>query len=435
MLEKVKNLIQKKEYKILISNFLSLSILQGLNIILPFLTIPFIIKTAGLDSFGLLSFASAFALFFTVFVEYGFNTISTRDISIGSENKKEVERIYSEVLTSKLFLLLISFVVFSLIVLSFDKFREDLEIYYLSFLGIIGYVIFPVWLFHGLQKMKYITYINVFFKSIFTICIFIFLKGKSDIWLVPFFTSMGFITSGIASLVVVKRLFRIKFRLTSFKSVRFQLKNAYHIFISEMYISLIAYANVLILGFFAGNTVLGIYSAAEKVIRAIGALISPAINSLYPYVSKVIHENFNQGIAFVKQTEKWGKRIILVLIVLLFLGADYIFNLIHEHKDISNIEGSVVAFRIMIFYPLFSFLDQIYGKLVLIITRREKLFFRVFSVCSVINLFLCTILSYKFSYIGTAVSSTITQLLVVLGMYYYAKPLMKSTTDKNVSDI
>src|SRR5690606_20873513 len=103
MFQYIRHFFQNKEFNILVSNMLSLSVLQGLNILLPLLTIPFIIKTAGLDSFGLISYASALVLFFTVFVEYGFNTITTRDISIHSDNKEQTERIYSEVLTSKFF--------------------------------------------------------------------------------------------------------------------------------------------------------------------------------------------------------------------------------------------------------------------------------------------------------------------------------------------
>src|SRR5690606_384883 len=427
MFQNIRHFFRNTESKVLVSNFLSLSVLQGLNIILPLLTIPFIIKTAELDSFGLISYAAALALFFIVFVEYGFNTITTRDISLHSDNTEETERIYSEVLTSKLFLLLISSVVFSILILSVNSFRENYDIYFLSFLGIIGYTIFPIWLFHGLQKMKYITYINVFFKSIFTICIFIFLKDKTNIWIVPLCTSLGFISSGIASVILVRIKFNIRFRIASFGSVKKQLRNAYHIFISEMYISLIAYSNILILGFFASDAVVGIYASAEKVIRAVGNMISPVVNSLYPHVSKVMQEDFYKGIRFVRQTVKWGRWTILGIIILLFVSADFLFQFINRFMDMSasDLESCILAFRIMIFFPLFSFLDQVYGKLVLIANRKERLFFSVFSICAITNVLMCAILSYKFGYIGTAVSSMATQLFVMLGMYYYAKPLLK----------
>lgn len=426
MLDNIKKTLRRKESKVLISNFFSLSILQGLNIILPLLTIPFIIKKAGLDSFGLISYAAALVLFFIVFVEYGFNTITTRDISIHSDNKEETERIYSEVLTSKLFLLLVSSVIFSTLIISIKTFRENYEIYFLSFLGIFGYTIFPVWLFHGLQKMKYITYINVFFKIVFTICIFIFLKDRTNIWVVPLCTSLGFVTSGVASVILVRKKFNIGFRLASFVSVKKQLRNAYHIFISEMYVSLIAYSNILILGFFAGDVIVGIYASAEKVIRAVGNMISPVINSFYPHVSKVIQEDFVKGIGFVRKTVKWGKWITFGVVALLFILAEHLFWFMNRFMtmNVSDLESCILAFRIMIFFPLFSFLDQAYGKLVLIANRKEKLFFRVFSVCSVFNLIMCTLLSYKFSYIGTAVSVSVTQLFIVVGMFYYARPIL-----------
>src|SRR5690606_34356088 len=144
--QNIRHFSRNTESKVLVSDFLSLSDLQGLNILLPLLTITFINKTAGFDSFGLIIYTVALALFFIVFVEYGFNTITTRDISLHSDNKEETERIYSEVLTSKLFLLLISSVVFSILIVSINSFRENYDIYFLSFLGIIGYAIFPIWL-------------------------------------------------------------------------------------------------------------------------------------------------------------------------------------------------------------------------------------------------------------------------------------------------
>jgi len=430
MIDKFRNIFQNKSIKDLITNFVSLTVLQALNVFLPYLTIPYLIKIVGISNYGLLSYANALAFFFMVVVEYGFNNITTRDISINSDNKKEIERIYSEVLSSKILLLLICSILYVLVVFSFDKLKEDYLIYLLYFGIIIGQALFPLWLFQGLQKMKYITYINVFFKSVFTICIFLFVKGESTMYLVPLFISSGFILSGITALILAKRLFEIQFKIAQISSVIQQLKGSYSLFMSEVYIVLVANVNILILGSFAGNTATGIYSAAEKIIRAIGNIQSPIINTFFPFISKIINENSKKAIPVIKKIQNFGVLFFLGLIVVLYFSAEFIFNLIINTGDVQNVTDSVSVFKIMLLFPLFSFLDQVYGKLVLLTTNQEKKFYRVFLVCSVVNVLLCCVLSYKYSYFGTALANVIVQLLIVLGMFYYARPILYNKSFK-----
>jgi PST family polysaccharide transporter len=426
-----KNNFKGKEIRVLISNFFSLLILQALNVLLPFLTIPYLISTVGMEKFGLLTFVHSIVLFLVIFVEYGFNISTTREISINSNKKDEIERIYSEVLSSKILLLLISFLIFIIVVFSVDKFRHDLHIYLLYFGIVIGQSLFSLWLFQGLQKMKYATYVNVFFKTIFTICVFIFVKGVNDIWMVPLFLSLGAIFSGIGSILIVRFILEIRFTQPKLEAIKIQLITGYNLFMAEFYMAILAYSNIIILGFMAGNTSVGIYSAAEKVIRAAAGLLSPVINAVYPHVSKLVFENFNQGITYIRSVKNWGVVIILIGTIIVFIFADVLFYIIYHNKDTTNLAQSILVFRIMIIFPLVSFLDQVYGKLVLIVLGRSDIFFKVFSIFSVINLFLCTILSYFKGYIGTAISSSISQILIAFLMYYYANKVEKSYSEKN----
>ncbi|MCG2610369.1 oligosaccharide flippase family protein [Flavobacterium sp. SM15] len=414
-----------KQVSTLITNFFSLVLLQVLNVVLPFLTIPYLIRTVGLEKFGLLTFVHSFVLFLVIFVEYGFNISTTRELSICSDDKKEVQRIYSEVLSAKLFLLLVCFFVFSVVVFCFDRFRENALIYFLYFGIVVGQTLFSLWLFQGLQKMKYVSYINVFFKTIFTVCIFIFVKGVPDIWMVPLFLSAGAVFSGIASLVVIRFVLDIHYTLPKFEAITGQLKTGYHLFMSEFYMAVLTFSNVLILGFVSGNQSVGIYSAAEKVIRAAASLLSPVINTLYPHVSKLVNEDYKQGMAFIEKAKKWGVLIIIFGTVFVFVFADLLFDIIYKNKDVANLEQSVLVFRIMIVFPLVSFLDQVYGKLVLIVLGRADIFFKIFSACAVFNLILCAVLSYYFNYLGTASSSIISQIIIAFLMYYYASGVQK----------
>ena len=88
----------------------------------------------------------------------------------------------------------------SIIVFSFKKFKQDWLIYYLDFGMVLGQTLFPICFFQGMERMKYITFLNVFAKLIFTIAIFIFVKRSSDYLYVPLLNSLGFILAGILAL-------------------------------------------------------------------------------------------------------------------------------------------------------------------------------------------------------------------------------------------
>ncbi|MCX7761644.1 MAG: oligosaccharide flippase family protein, partial [Candidatus Kryptonium sp.] len=88
----------------LIKNFLSLSSVQFANYILPFIAIPYIVRIVGPEKYGLISFAQAFVLYFSLFVNYGFNLSATREISANRENTKIVSEVFSVTLTAKFLL-------------------------------------------------------------------------------------------------------------------------------------------------------------------------------------------------------------------------------------------------------------------------------------------------------------------------------------------
>ncbi len=191
--------INAKERKVILANFLSLSTLQAITYVLPIIVLPYVIRAIGPEKFGLVSFAQAFVQYFLILTDYGFSLSATRELSLCRQDKSEVSRIFSTVMTVKIILAALSFCVLWLVVSTVPRFKQDWLVYVYSFGIVIGQTLFPVWFFQGTERMKYIAVINIAAGITFASLVFIFVRGASDYLLIPLFYSAVSIVSGITS--------------------------------------------------------------------------------------------------------------------------------------------------------------------------------------------------------------------------------------------
>ena len=409
--------LHEKKHKILVSNFVYLGILQGLNLLLPLLTFPYLVRVLGIENFGLLSFSFALITYFQIVTDFGFNSTATRDISVAIEDKQQQQVIFNDVMSTKLFLLVLCFVVMTIIVFSFELFRDHWEIYFFSFGSVVGQTIFPVWFFQGIQKMRYITYLNLFTKITFTIAIFIFVKQEQDYFLVPIFNALGFITAGIGSFYFVRKHFNLHLQLQSFQRIKNQLIKGKYVFLSEFKISLFTNTNILILGIFVGNHAVGYFTAAEKLARAIGNFQTPISNTLFPFLSKEMALNKIQTFKKINKVTKIGAICFSIIVVFGFVFSKEIITLVYG----PGMFPSIILFKILIIIPLASFLDSMFGKQILLNLGKDNLYFRVILWSTILNVSINLGLTYFYKEIGTAVALAVTQVFIVLGMWFYAK--------------
>jgi len=415
MVEKIKNIFDSPEKRRLLENFMSLTILQVVNYVLPLITLPYLVRVLGPEKFGLVSFAQAFIGYFLILTNYGFNLSATREISINRENKEIVSEIFSSVITIQLLLAALSFIIMTLIVFSFSKFSKDWLLYFYTFGMVIGQVLFPVWFFQGMERMKYITILNITAKLIFTVAIFVFIHKTSDYIYVPVINSLGYLIGGVIGLWIVFRGFGVKFALPSFENIKYHLKEGWHIFISTVATSLYTISNTFILGLFTNNTIVGYYSAAEKIIKAIQGLLGPVSQTVYPYVSRLANQSEEVTIMFIKKITILIGSITFILSLGIFIFANLIVKILFGNQYIE----SVIILRILSFLPFIIALSNIFGIQTMLTFGYKKAFSRILILASIINVILSIILIPLYQANGTAFSVLISEIFVTTSMFIY----------------
>ena len=187
----------KSQKTLLIENIASLSILQCVNYLVPLFLIPFLVRSLGLELFGLVMFAQSLSTIFIIFSDFGFTITGTRKVSILSKNKKQVSEIFWSLTTIKIGMLILLFCVLIVLIAIVPKFSSEPKLFVYSFGATIGSTIFPSWFFQGIQKMKVITVVNATAKLIFASLVIVYVTSPKDYLLVPLFNSAGFILAGV----------------------------------------------------------------------------------------------------------------------------------------------------------------------------------------------------------------------------------------------
>jgi PST family polysaccharide transporter len=421
LINKIKNIANTEDKKRLLSNFFSLSVLQGANYILPLITFPYLVRVLGVEYFGLLAFASATIAYFNILTDYGFNLTATREISIHRANKEKIIEIFSSVMTIKIILMFVSFLLLTILVFSFERFSKDWLIYFLTFGTIIGQVLFPVWFFQGMERMKYITYLNILAKSIFTVAIFIFVQEQSDFYIVPLLTSVGFIVAGVWSLYLVQKEFGVKFKFQNLDVIKTYLIDGWHVFVSRFYVSLYTTTNVILLGLFTNNTAVGYYSIAEKIVVTIGGLFEPANQTIYPYLARKYKENFNQFVELLKKISISFLVISFSFVIISEFFKEKIVYLITGNYSVETTSLLTVFLMRILVFPFGPLLSNS-----LIIMQKKKEFIKVMNYTVVLDLIIVSPSIYFYGVKGLVYSFIFVLVVhVVLLIGYLQKSISK----------
>ena len=186
--------------------------LQLGNTVLALIIMPYLINTLGISKYGLYSFAPAISMYLVIVTDYGFGFTGVKLISVNRNNLNKVSGIFHSIQIIKIIILLILLVIYSLAILFIETLSENKELFFLSFGILIGQTIIPIWFFQGMEKMKYITVINLSIRLISLILILVFVKQPEDINLAIASQAFGFLFAGVLSVFIAYAKFDFSIR-------------------------------------------------------------------------------------------------------------------------------------------------------------------------------------------------------------------------------
>jgi PST family polysaccharide transporter len=256
---------------------------------------------------------------------------------------------------------------------------------------------------------------NICAKLFFTILIFVVIKKSSDYIFVPLLNSLGFISVGIFSLFFIKRKFNVNFMKPKASEFIYQLKEGWHLFISTFATSLYTTANSFILGLFTNNLVVGYYSAAEKIIKAIEDLISPVFYTVYPYLSRQVEVSKEKALELINKILIFVGLSTFIVSIFIFAFSDLIAKILLGN----NYNNSVIILKILAFIPFIGGINIILTSLTMLSFNFKEGFSKIIIGAGIINLLFALSLVPLYSAIGSGIAVNVAELFILISTIIY----------------
>lgn len=417
--------------KSIAKNFIYNSLLKVLNLIFPLITFPYVARILFAEGVGKVEFSLSVIQYFILISQAGIPTYAIRECAKYRYNKEKLTKTVQEILLINLPMVLISYIFFFITIIFSKNFQNYKILLTIMSLEILTTNIGIEWFYQAIEEYRLITLRNILVKIFSLFLVFIFIKKESD------YTKYGIILVLSVSLGYIYNFFYVNKYISLFKkyknyNIKKHIKPIMILFGMSMSVSIYVNLDKVMLGLISGDKSVGLYTAANRIIKIIISLITSLGTVLLPRMSFYVHNNYryeinkliSKAIDFILMLSIPAAIGIIMLsdsIILLFAGIDYI--------------EAITCIKILSPIIIAIGLSNLIGIQILVSHGKEKLTLFSTLIGSIVNVMLNFILIPKFQQNGAAIATLIAELIVTVVQIIFAYSYIKGNVKfKNIID-
>ena len=311
-------------------------------------------------------------------------------------------------MTTKLFLTCITIGVIILLTLVVPKFRDNNLVILFVSLMLVGDCFTPIWYFQGIEKMQFITFANIISKLTYLVFVYFWITSKDDYVYIGLYQSIGFILSGIISIVYVVKYHKIKLQIKGFSHVKKNLKEGFSSFLILTIPTLYANTSIFLLGMFTPFQNVTLLEAGTKISSVFSAFSTILARALYPFLNR------NQ------QHKKMMVKVQIILgflaSLIMFLSAPLVIKLWFRNGLMNDV---ILVIKILSATPFLLSIIYAFGINGLLVENKDKLFLKATIIASTVGLILGVLLIPNGDYLIAAVVIILSRALYALSTFLF----------------
>ncbi|GAB3702643.1 oligosaccharide flippase family protein [Spirosoma flavus] len=410
--------LQKSVLKRFAINVASLFSVQVANMLLPLLTVPYVVRIIGPERLGLLNFSQAYVAYFILLINYGFDLSAVRTIAANRDDKERVNQVFSEIIAGKLLLWVLACLIFAGITWFTPDFRNHALLHICTFVSCLGTVLFPIWLYQAMEDLGRVALFNLLVKGLFTLSVFLLIRQPDDYIYQNLSISIAQVLISVVALWVALRRFKLTFSWPPVAQLLRRYREDSTLFFSSATITIYAGSAVFLVGLLTNAYSVGIFSAGTRLESIARSFVTQGLNqAFFPIVASAFGRGADAGIRMVRTTVFPLIALMVTISACLWIVAPMFIHLFYGDK----FHDAVHVLRIVAFLPIAIGLSNLLGLYTMLNLRMDKAFFRITAVGSVVGVLLNVVCIQRLGYVGAAYAWLSTEVFIALVMYFYLR--------------
>lgn len=393
-------------------NIIALFAWQGVNYVLPLLTLPYLARVLGPEQFGVLAFSQAVIAYFVLLSDWGFALSAAQAVSRMRQDPEALSRILVDTLWAKCLLAGITLLVLLLAVAVVPQLRAHAAVILCSWLAVPGSVLTLNWFLQGVEKLDRLVAAGLIGKLVTLPLVFLCVQSAGDTWIAATLQSGGAVVAGLVSVYVVRRLAVVRWRQPSLAGAVTQIREGAPLFFAAAAISLYTTTNTVVLGFFASTREVGLFNGADRLRGAAQGLLAPVSQAAFPRVNFLMAQSRPEAFRFLRKMLWVQCGMALLISVAMYTLAPLGVHLVLG----KGYEPSVSLLRWFSVLPFVLALSNVFGIQTMLPLGMNKEFSRILMLSGLVNVLMVIPLCILFGAAGVVASIVCVEIGVTVWM-------------------
>ncbi|MEY4616719.1 MAG: hypothetical protein RJB66_1679 [Pseudomonadota bacterium] len=400
------------KHKQLAINVIALFILQITNYIIPLVSLPYLVRVLGSETFGTMSIVQSAISYFLILVDYGFYLTATREVAIRRDDLSGLRQYVGSVYFAKMVFVAACGVLLFGSYFAVPFVHDHAELFLAGFVAVIAQSLQPQWIFLGLEQGFKTSGFQITSRIVATVLIFPLVQSPEDVNIAMWLNCLGWgLSCGMGLWAAKPYIQLVRPQFTVIKKI---VKDGWYVFLANLSANFFNNTGTLLVGFMLDRSSAGYFSLATRITTALVTLQTPLTMAVFPKVQRAFKDEITANA--LKNLQKYLAVMVMIGITMgvgTLVTSPYIIPFVFG-KGQAN---AVPLIQVLAFLPLFAGLNGVFGSQVLLSRGHQYSYCNSYILAAIFNAFVIYAFVAQWAVTGAALALIATEIFLSMLLF------------------
>ena len=404
------------------------TIKQLCSMLFPLISFSYTVRVLGVGNYGRVNFSASIVTYFTLLAALGIQNYGVREGARIREDKEKISLFANQLFTVNFITSLVSVILLCGLVFSWGRMRENWQLVMIQSLVIPFAWLGCEWINVVYEDYTYITIRYIGLQLLAIVLLLLFVKKEEDYVVYAAVTTLAQAGAGLLNVFYIRKKYLHVRLLSSNICFRAHIRPLLILFAVALSSYIYINSDTTMIGLYRSEEEVGLYSAATKIYSMIKMLLNATVVASIPRISVYLGENKRSEYnSLIHSLVSNVALLVLPCGIGLFLLAGPTLLIASGSEYVSAFR----ALRYLAISLLFAPFSYIYSSGILVANKKENTFLYATIIGASVNVLLNMIIIPRIGYVGAAITTLISEVLVFLITFISARNYYCAGNDKS----